>query len=159
MQGFLPRLLPQTSGGAFFRPDFWSTRPQFPRSSQIGVHFHRPMTQKIPSASSHSSSSSGDRRSGQRVPVCVPVKVRHQGGEHEGLTRDLSSSGIFLYSESGMKAGSKLELVIMLPPGLGLGPGGWTLCEASVVRVEKSEGKGLGVAATIDRIASLPEIA
>src|SRR5271157_787609 len=100
----------------------------------------------------------GETRSGKRLPVRVPVKVRHEGGEHQGLTRDLSSSGIFLYSESGMKAGSKLELVIMLPPGLGLGPGGWTLCEASVVRMEESEGQGMGVAATLDRIALLPEI-
>jgi len=46
----------------------------------------------------------------------------------------------------------------MLPPGLGLGPGGWTLCEASVVRVEEFEGKGMGVAATLDRIDFLPEI-
>jgi PilZ domain len=99
-----------------------------------------------------------ERRSGQRVPVRVPVKVRHEGTEHQGLTRDLSSSGIFLYSESEMKAGSKLELVIMLPPGLGLGPGGWTLCDASVVRVEKSDGKGMGIAATLDRIEFLPEI-
>ena len=99
-----------------------------------------------------------ERRSRQRVPVRVPVKVRHEGSEHQGLTRDLSSSGIFLYSESGMKAGSKLELVIMLPPGLGLGPGGWTLCEASVVRVEESDGKGMGIAATLDRIELLPEI-
>jgi hypothetical protein len=99
-----------------------------------------------------------ERRSGQRMPVSVPVKVRHEGSEHQALTRDLSSTGIFLYTESGMKAGSKLELVIMLPAGLGLGPGGWTLCEASVVRVEESEGKGMGVAATIDRIDFLPEI-
>jgi hypothetical protein len=101
---------------------------------------------------------SGERRSRQRVPVRVQVKVRHEGAEHEALTRDLSSSGVFLYSETGMKPGSKLELVIMLPAGLGLGPGGWTLCEASVVRVEESEGKGMGVAATLDRIALLPEI-
>jgi PilZ domain len=99
-----------------------------------------------------------ERRSGHRAPLRVPVKVRHQGNEHAGLTRDLSSSGIFLYSESGMKAGSKLELVIMLPPGIGLGAGGWTLCEASVVRVEKSDRQGVGVAATIDRIEFLPEI-
>ena len=99
-----------------------------------------------------------DRRSRQRMPVRVPVKVRHQGSEQQGLTRDLSSSGIFLYSESEMKPGSKLELVIMLPPGLGVGPGGWTLCEASVVRVEESDGKGMGIAATLDRIALLPEI-
>jgi len=101
---------------------------------------------------------SSDRRSSQRTPVRVPVKVRHEGGENAGLTRDLSSSGIFLYSESEMKEGAKLELVIMLPPSMGLGPGGWTLCEASVVRVEESDGKGLGIAATIDRIALLPEI-
>ncbi|MGA3103843.1 MAG: PilZ domain-containing protein [Terriglobales bacterium] len=102
--------------------------------------------------------STPERRALRRVPVRVPVKVRHDGTEHDGLTRDLSSSGIFLYSDSRMKAGSKLELVIMLPPGMGLGPGGWTLCEASVVRVEESEGKGMGVAATLDRIALLPEI-
>src|SRR5580658_659382 len=101
---------------------------------------------------------SSDRRSGQRMPVRVPVKVRHEGGEQQGLTRDLSSSGIFLYSESGVKAGSKLELVIMLPPGLGFGSGGWTVCQASVVRVEESEGKGIGIAATLDRIEFLPEI-
>lgn len=104
------------------------------------------------------SSEDNERRSRERLPVRVPVKVRHDGQEHAGLTRDLSSSGIFLYSESDMKPGSKLELVIMLPPDLGLGPGGWTLCEASVVRVEKSEGKGVGIAATLDRIALLPEI-
>ena len=92
------------------------------------------------------------------MPIRVPVKVRHQGHEHAGLTRDLSSSGIFLYSESAIKAGSKLDLVIMLPPGLGLGPGGWTLCQASVVRMEESDGKGMGIAATLDRIELLPEI-
>jgi hypothetical protein len=102
--------------------------------------------------------STPERRALRRVPVRVPVKVRHSGTEHEGLTRDLSSSGIFLYSDSRMRAGSKLELVIMLPPGMGIGPGGWTLCEASVVRVEESAGKSMGIAATLDRIALLPEI-
>lgn len=93
------------------------------------------------------------------MPVQAPVKVRKSDGtEASGLTRDLSSNGIFLYSESGLEAGSKLELVVMLPSGLGLGPGGWTLCEASVVRVEQAEGKGIGVAATLDRIELLPEI-
>jgi hypothetical protein len=93
------------------------------------------------------------------MPVQAPVKVRKSDGtEASGLTRDLSSNGIFLYSESGMEAGSKLELVVMLPAGLGLGPGGWTLCEASVVRVERGDGKGVGIAATLDRIELLPQI-
>lgn len=91
----------------------------------------------------------------------VPVKVRaREGGvsEQSGLTRDLTSSGIFLYTNSQLEAGAKLELVLMLPPNLGLGPGGWTLCEATVVRVEESDGKGVGVAATLDRIERLPEL-
>src|ERR1700690_4141957 len=102
-----------------------------------------------------------ERRREIRTPVSVAVKVRAQGAdgpEENALTRVVSSSGIFQYSEAEMKAGAKLDLVIMLPAGLGLGPGGWTLCEASVVRVEEGDGKGIGVAATIDRIALLPEI-
>ncbi|MFZ3262553.1 MAG: PilZ domain-containing protein [Terriglobales bacterium] len=103
-----------------------------------------------------------ERRRQERTRVRVPVKVRPQSGrgsEYSGLTRDLSSSGVFLYSESALEPGAKLELVIMLPGGIGLGAGGWTLCQASVVRVEKSEGKGVGIAATLDRIELLPEIA
>jgi len=100
-----------------------------------------------------------ERRSGHRRRVKVPVKLRKPDGtEGSGVTRDLSANGIFLYSETGLEAGSKLELVVMLPPELGLGPGGWTLCEASVVRVEQTDGQGVGVAATLDRIELLPEI-
>ena len=102
--------------------------------------------------------STADRRTGSRIPVRVPVKVRHEGAEHAGLTRDLSTSGIFLYSESGLNPGSKLELVVMFPPGLGFGSGGWTLCEASVVRVEESKNNRVGIAATLDRIEVLPEL-
>ena len=99
-----------------------------------------------------------ERRSRTRKPVQMPVKVRQDGVEQQGLIRDLSSTGIFLYSDGALEAGSKLELVLMLPSDLGVGPGGWTLCQASVVRVEQGAGKGVGVAATLDRIELLPEI-
>ena len=110
------------------------------------------------SMNERASTQAAERRAKQRTPVRVPVKVRCEGAEQDGLTRDLSSTGIFLYSEPGLKPGSKLELVIMLPPGLGFGSGGWTLCEASVVRVEQAEGEQMGVAATFDRVAWMPEI-
>jgi hypothetical protein len=100
-----------------------------------------------------------ERRSESRKPARLPVKVRQpNGSEQEGLTRDLSSTGIFLYSDGTLEAGSKLELVVMLPAELGLGSGGWTLCQASVVRVEEAGGGKVGVAATLDRIETLPEI-
>jgi len=102
-----------------------------------------------------------DRRRQTRTPVELPVKIRPDGNqliEHSGLTRDLTNSGIFLYTNSTLEPGAKLELVLMLPPELGLGAGGWTLCQASVVRVEPSTGKGIGIAATLDRIERLPEL-
>jgi hypothetical protein len=101
---------------------------------------------------------SKDRRGHQRKPLQLPVTVRNDQGESQGVSRDLSSSGIFLYCDSKLELGSKLELVIMLPADFGVGPGGWSLCEASVVRVEKSEGKGVGFAAKFDRVAWVPEI-
>ena len=105
-----------------------------------------------------------ERRRQTRTPVQLPVKIRPkveqgtQGPEHSGLTRDLTSSGIFLYTDSALEPGAKLELVLMFPPSLGLGAAGWTLCEASVVRVEPSEGNGIGIAATLDRVERLPEL-
>ena len=100
-----------------------------------------------------------ERRSQTRKPASLPVKVRRpDGSEQQALTRDLSSNGIFLYSDGGLESGSKLELVVVLPEGLGFGCGGWALCQASVVRVEESDGKGVGVAATLDRIELLPEL-
>lgn len=105
-----------------------------------------------------------ERRRQVRTPVQLPVKIRPKidnepaPPERSGLTRDLTSSGIFLYTDSALEPGAKLELVLMLPPSLGLGVGGWTLCQASVVRIEPTDGKGVGVAATLDRIERLPEL-
>jgi len=100
-----------------------------------------------------------ERRSRQRLTARLPVKLRQPNGpELDATTRDLSSSGIFLYSEKGLEPGTRIELVITVPASLGLGPGGWALCQASVVRVEQDSDKGVGVAASLDRIELLPEI-
>ena len=103
---------------------------------------------------------SRERRANQRTSIELPVRIRAKGStqpEQSALTRDLSSSGIFLYSDAPIAPGTKLDLVFMLPAYLGLGPGGWTLCQASVVRVEQSNG-GVGIAATFDRIQQMPEL-
>lgn len=101
---------------------------------------------------------STDRRHQKRTSVSSPVIVRPQEGpEISATARDLSSSGIFLYSDSSLSPGSKLELVLMLPPSLGLGSG-WALCQASVVRVEKTQDKGMGIAARFDRVEVLPQL-
>lgn len=102
-----------------------------------------------------------ERRAHKRTAIELPVKVRAKGStlpEQSALTRDLSSSGIFLYSDSAIAPGAKLDLVFMFPADLGVGPTGWTLCQASVVRVEKPSGGRVGIAATFDRIQQMPEL-
>ena len=101
-----------------------------------------------------------DRRSRQRVPVRVGVSVRSRQSEPAtGYTRDLSTSGIFLYADSEILVGSELEMVLMLPAQLTEGEKRWVCCQASVVRVEPGGEDGrFGVAARIRSIATLPEI-
>jgi hypothetical protein len=101
-----------------------------------------------------------DRRSRKRVPVRLGVSIRSpQGQPATGYTRDLSTSGIFLYADSEILVGSELEMVLMLPTELTDGEKRWVCCQASVVRVEPGgEDDRFGVAASIRSIATLPEI-
>ena len=57
-------------------------------------------------------------------------------GQATGFTRDLSASGIFIYTDSQISEGSELEMVLILPPELTHGEKQWVCCQASVVRVK-----------------------
>jgi hypothetical protein len=101
-----------------------------------------------------------DRRSRQRIPARVPVSIKEPQGSLQltGQTRDLSTSGIFLYTNSHISEGSQLEMVLILPPELTQGEKRWVCCQASVVRVEESKDGNFGVAASIQNMDILPEI-
>lgn len=101
-----------------------------------------------------------EQRSHLRVPAQVEVSIRSgQSQPSSGLTRDLSRNGVFFYTDSQLREGSDLEIVLMLPPELSQGEKSWVCCQASVVRVEEGHGTGQrGVAAEIRNIATLPEI-
>lgn len=101
-----------------------------------------------------------DKRSRKRVAAKVPATIKHREGtlEHSAVTRDLSMGGVFLYTNARIEQGSKLQIVLILPPELGLGEKQWACCEASVIRVEGEGSPHFGVAATIDRLDVLPEI-
>lgn len=106
------------------------------------------------------SSGNSERRSQKRISAQVPVSVRSDGKEPSpGQARDLSLSGIFLYTERPFSPGSELELVLTLPPELLGSERNWVCCRARVVRVEEGDENGrFGVAANISHIATLPEI-
>lgn len=102
-----------------------------------------------------------ERRSGQRIAAQLPVSIKSRQGtlQTTGHTRDLSTSGIFLYTDSHITEGSELEMVLILPPEVTQGEKRWVCCRASVVRVEDSvDGSDFGVAANIRSIEMLPEI-
>jgi hypothetical protein len=102
-----------------------------------------------------------ERRRQSRIEARLPVSVRaeNQSLESVGYTRDLSMSGVFLYTDSKIHEGSELEMVLILPPELTDGEKRWVCCQAAVVRVENTEGKTrLGVAASIRNMQVLPEI-
>jgi len=102
-----------------------------------------------------------DRRARERFPVHVPVSVKiEKGGIQEATqTRDLSTAGVFVYTNARMQEGSELELILVLPPEITFSDRRWVCCQASVVRVEENAGQGnYGVAAVIKRFDVLPEI-
>jgi hypothetical protein len=104
--------------------------------------------------------SKADRRSGSRVVAKLPVRVRSAAANAElsAQTRDVSTNGVFLYTNSRMMEGSDVELVLILPPELTSGEKCWVCCHARVLRVEQGPGKDFGVAAEIQRMDILPEI-
>jgi PilZ domain len=90
----------------------------------------------------------------------VPVRVRTVTAKVESSahTRDVSTNGVFMYTESRMAEGSDVELVLILPPELTSGEKCWVCCHARVLRVEHGPGGHFGVAAEILRMNMLPEI-
>lgn len=101
-----------------------------------------------------------DRRSRQRVVTQLPVRVRHATANSElsAQTRDVSTNGVFLYTEAPMAEGSDVELVLILPPELTAGEKCWVCCHARILRVERGAGNSFGVAAEIRKMDILPEI-
>jgi len=106
------------------------------------------------------SSNREDRRLRKRIAARVPVQIKHNAGTVQiGHTRDLSTSGVFLYTGAQLREGSELEIILVLPPELTNGEKRWACCQASVVRVEPAEpGGNLGMAASIRRFELMPEI-
>lgn len=106
------------------------------------------------------SDSRSERRSRPRVTAQLPVSItRKDGATSEGVTRDLTHGGIFLYSDSAFDVGTELDLVVVLPPEITFGEKRWVCCQARVLRVEGRQPDGkVGVAASIQRFEVLPEL-
>lgn len=102
-----------------------------------------------------------ERRSRKRQSVRVPLAIHAKDGSlhADGYTKNLSDSGLFLYTKTKIAAGNELEIVMVLPAEFTQGDARWVCCQASVVRIETScESDTFGVAARIHGMQILPEI-
>jgi len=102
-----------------------------------------------------------ERRSHPRIPVRVPVTISSPKANLEaaGHTRDLSSNGIFFYTDFPIEPGNDVDMVLILPPELTSGDKRWVCCQATVTRVENNpDGSERGVAARMRNMQVLPEI-
>jgi PilZ domain-containing protein len=86
----------------------------------------------------------------RRFPLQVPVQVRwtdtHRNREISGISRDVSSGGIYFFAENEIQHGSYLEITLHS-----------LNCSGYVVRVEKQLGpKRYGIAVAFEDVHVIP---
>jgi len=94
-----------------------------------------------------------ENRIARRFPMRLPVSVRvSNGGLHDEVcvTRDVSSRGIFFYSDTPMRAGADIEYTLTLPREILMMEPVRIRYRGKVVRVEPDAAQ-YGVAATVHR--------
>jgi hypothetical protein len=102
-----------------------------------------------------------NKRGAPRIPYRAPVSIR-KGNQPSGLpaeSRDVSSRGLFFFTQNRIEEASDIELVLLMPREISPSGPQWVCCHATVVRVEQdTERGGFGIAAQINRCQALPEI-
>ena len=100
-----------------------------------------------------------ERRTDPRHVFQLPALVKHGAAGRRSTatitTRDISSGGIFFFAGTKVKAGSQIDLILVMPPEIKRFAHRWVCCQATVVRVERKR-KQFGVAARIGRCEALP---
>jgi len=78
-----------------------------------------------------------ERRVGQRFPYLLPVKVHlpAQSVEGSGFTQDLSSRGVFFFTEIPLNEGMEVELTLRMPSEITLGESMPVRCKGHVLRI------------------------
>ena len=97
-----------------------------------------------------------ERRVGQRFSYLLPVSVRQpsRGLEGAGFTQDLSSRGVFFFTDLDLKEGAEIEVTLRMPSEITLGESMPVRCRGRVLRVSPpvqglAEAK-IGVAVRLD---------
>src|ERR1700747_1167837 len=78
-----------------------------------------------------------ERRVGQRFPYLLPLSLRHAGTSIEGVgcTQDLSSRGVFFFTDAPLTEGSEIELTLRMPSEITLGESMPVRCRGRILRI------------------------
>lgn len=81
-----------------------------------------------------------ERRVGQRFPYLLSVSLREPATSLEGLgfTQDLSSRGVFFYTNVAVTEGNEIELTLRMPSEITLGESMPVRCRGRILRVVRS---------------------
>ena len=78
-----------------------------------------------------------ERRVGQRFSYLLPISIRQPslGLEGAGFTQDLSSRGVFFFTDLDLKEGAEIEVTLRMPSEITLGENMPVRCRGRVLRV------------------------
>jgi hypothetical protein len=112
-----------------------------------------------------------ERRAGQRFPYLLPLSLRLPSAAIEGVgfTQDLSSRGVFFFTDTPLEEGAEIEITLRMPSEITLGESMPVRCRGHILRVVKpavtiaqhptgAETK-IGVAVRLEGYEYLPESA
>jgi hypothetical protein len=98
-----------------------------------------------------------EARTGKRFPLELPIKIHkaEEGGQHSGVTGNLSAAGVYIRADASLDVGSNVEFEIALPPEVtGAKEPVLVQCRGRVVRTDEPAsgqgGEARGVACVID---------
>jgi hypothetical protein len=92
-----------------------------------------------------------ERRRQQRIRFEAPATVTARQHPHAASTKDISSRGLFFFTDTPFKDGSEIDITFTLPEKLGLPASGMVCCHGRVVRVDSTGGQ-YGIGVTLDRL-------
>jgi hypothetical protein len=78
-----------------------------------------------------------ERRVGQRFLYSIPIALRESstGSEGAGFSQDLSSRGVFFFTDMPLEEGAEVELTLQMPSEITLGESMPVRCRGRVLRV------------------------
>ncbi len=78
-----------------------------------------------------------ERRVGQRFPYLLPLSLRAGSLEGVGFTQDLSSKGVFFFTDVPLAEGAEIELTLRMPSEITLGENMPVRCRGRILRITR----------------------